>query len=536
MHATVAKARLTSLILERFKSYEQPTTVEFSPLTIVIGRNNSGKSSIIQALLLLKQTLALPRKDVPLHLEGMVEAFSLRELTFGWPLQEPYVLGPRLTVEWQSLLDINHALKRIGRPDRYTIADVAEVPWLVTATGMQNLTTSLELAYAEIDGRTALTEAILSSKDTSSGGVIGRFTFRRKDDGAYESFWRGRRSRFLLAEVDHFIPYVTIDRRNLGPRSRERSWHGAFEVIFGEAIDDLRRLLAGLSYLGSMRTPPQSLYKVATVPPTDIGVSGEYAAQLLHARKLETVHYLPALEIAADKLHIDHSVQSKPLVDAVNESLNSLGITGALDIKDIKDVGFQLLFGSASLQHVGRGLSYLLPVVELGLVADPLRYVAGEGVQTLEEYCAACPDVAHCIVEEPEAHLHPKVQSRLAHWFVSQAMAMRQFIVETHSDHLVRRLRGLVARAAPGSELESWMLNNVRLVEVEQPDGSSNLRVTRLTTEGAFEQWPEDFMDEATNEERSIYDASLDKEEERPLMPTGDSIQQDIGDEPDIES
>jgi predicted ATPase len=42
---------------------------------------------------------------------------------------------------------------------------------------------------------------------------------------------------------------------------------------------------------------------------------------------------------------------------------------------------------------------------------------------------------------------HPKVQTRLAHWFVALAMARRQFLVETHSDHLVRRLRGLAARA-----------------------------------------------------------------------------------------
>jgi hypothetical protein len=70
MDGTVANARLLSLTLERFKSYSEATTIEFSPLTVILGRNNSGKSSIIQALLLLKQTLALPRPEVPLHLEG----------------------------------------------------------------------------------------------------------------------------------------------------------------------------------------------------------------------------------------------------------------------------------------------------------------------------------------------------------------------------------------------------------------------------------------------------------------------------------
>jgi predicted ATPase len=53
MDGTVASARLLSLTIERFKSYKEATTIELSPLTVILGRNNSGKSSIIQALLLL---------------------------------------------------------------------------------------------------------------------------------------------------------------------------------------------------------------------------------------------------------------------------------------------------------------------------------------------------------------------------------------------------------------------------------------------------------------------------------------------------
>ena len=47
MDGTVANARLLSLTIERFKSYKEATTIELSPLTVILGRNNSGKSSII---------------------------------------------------------------------------------------------------------------------------------------------------------------------------------------------------------------------------------------------------------------------------------------------------------------------------------------------------------------------------------------------------------------------------------------------------------------------------------------------------------
>ena len=79
----MSRAKLLAIEVERFKSFDKRTRVELAPLTVVLGRNNSGKSSLIQALLLLKQTLADVRPNVVLKLDGAVEAFNLRELTFG---------------------------------------------------------------------------------------------------------------------------------------------------------------------------------------------------------------------------------------------------------------------------------------------------------------------------------------------------------------------------------------------------------------------------------------------------------------------
>src|SRR5690606_4559885 len=145
-----------------------------------------------------------------------------------------------------------------------------------------------------------------------------------------------------------------------------------------------------------------------------------------------------------------------------------LGVDTKLRVEDIQNIGFRLLFGDASLTHVGRGLTYLLPIIELGLFADPQRFEGEVGEQSLQAYRDACPGYAHLALEEPESHLHPKVQTRLAHWMVALAMVDRRIIVETHSDHFVRRLRGLMARAAAGSELEQWLRENVSIIEVEQ--------------------------------------------------------------------
>ncbi len=150
----------------------------------------------------------------------------------------------------------------------------------------------------------------------------------------------------------------------------------------------------------------------------------------------------------------------------------------------------------------------------------------------LQEYRQRCKSFSHIALEEPEAHLHPKVASRLAHWLVSLAMTNRCVLVETHSDHLVRRLRGLVARSEIGSDLETWLLNNVAIVMVEQSEGCSSIQTSHLTKEGGVEnQWPADFMDEATDEESAIYYAKLDKGNQ----PSASTIDFNEGDEPELE-
>lgn len=535
----MANARLTAIEIERFKSYRERTRVELTPLTVLLGRNNSGKSTLIQALLLLKQTLALPRPEVPLHLEGMVDALSLRELTYGWP-EGPEIEGPSFSLEWTSTVDVDAAREQARWPDLDELAGNTGLSWLLQdCPSSRSVTTRLDLKYAESQGKTILESITLSSLQDPSRPI---FYLQRESSGQYDCFWHSQvwqdfqHAGKLSVELEHFLPYLLIERRNVGPRDRQRSWYNAFLLLFAQPLEDLKALLTGFSYLGSMRTLPPSLYRPATVPPEEIGISGEYAAQMLHARRSDAVHYLPPLQVKDEQIDIPDTLRENSLADGVNDVLHALGVDASLDIEDVKDVGFRLLFGRANLQHVGRGLSYLLPVIQLGLISDPLRFKS-KGALGIEEYQLECSSYGHCAFEEPEAHLHPKIQTRLAHWLVALAMSRRQLLVETHSDHLIRRLRGLMARAGAGTELEQWLLENVRVLQIEQRDGESEVRVARLTTRGGLEEWPSDFMDEATGEERSIYHAALDKPEEsveEDAPPPDESpVEHDMGEEPE---
>lgn len=535
----MSNARLLSVEVERFKSYEAATRIDLAPLTVIVGRNNSGKSTLIQALLLLKQTLAHPRADVPVHLEGPVDALTLRELTsFGWTEKEGERLrGPRICVRWRSVVDVSEALERARHPNLDNIVRFTRIEWLTTPPESKQIDTKLVLDLAEERGRPVLEHVLLASTD--EGGMTHWLDIKLVD-GEWRCAWDGQDAEHIEVEFDHFIPHLELDRDSLGPRHWERALHNGFLVLFEQPLVDLEHLLRGFLYLGSARTLPPALFKPSSVPPEDLGVSGEYAAQLIHSRRSDVVHYLPPLELRDSEVMISRHVRSQTFLEAINDVLSDLGVDAALRIEDIQNIGFRLLFGDVGLFHVGRGLTYLLPIIELCLFADPQRFegnLGEHGFQSIELYRSLCRGYAHLALEEPEAHLHPKVQARLAQWMVALAMVNRRIIVETHSDHFVRRLRGLMARAAPGSELEQWLRENVSIVEVEQSaDGRSRLHASRLTPDGMLsEHWPADFMDEASDEERAIYYASLDKAPPaEPLSVEG--MEHDTGPEPDFDS
>ncbi|MBF0181999.1 MAG: AAA family ATPase [Magnetococcales bacterium] len=504
----MSQARLKSITIENMKSFRDKTRIPFAPLTIVVGRNNSGKSTLIQSLLLLKQTLSDPRSYLPLKLDGVVEAFHLRELTHGWPEAGDAVTGPTIALEWESRVDVEAALNKARNPDRVHLATYSGVPWLENLPDTLFTTSELRIHTLDANGTALLAGLEIEIRERRHRDPL---LLRILPDGdAWYCEWLGQQSSRIQVELDHFIPYLRIDRSRVGPRLAERAWHNAYLIIFEQPLEHLKQIIKYLFYLGSHRSAPQGMYRPATTDPMEIGISGEFAAQMLHRKQSEIVHFLLPDRIASQD---GWSVSGRPMGEAINAIMRALAIDAPLQVKEVMGMGFQLMFGNANLVHVGRGLGYLLPVIVLGLFADPLRFVNKLSNVSLRHYNRQCETISHILMEEPEAHLHPKAASRLADYFVSLAMANRQLLIETHSDHLVRRLRGLAARAPSGSPLEKWLLKNVVVLSVSQDEqGCSCVEESRLTADGWLgDHWPAEFMDEASDAEDEIYNAKLDK-------------------------
>ena len=105
------------------------------------------------------------------------------------------------------------------------------------------------------------------------------------------------------------------------------------------------------------------------------------------------------------------------------------------------------------------------------------------------------------LLEQPELHLHPALQQRLADFFIAMVRSGRQLIVETHSEYMVSRLRRRIVED-PDDELLD--LSKVIFAERDRETGLSSYREVGLSPLGAIEEWPAGFFDQAAEEERAI--------------------------------
>ena len=126
------------------------------------------------------------------------------------------------------------------------------------------------------------------------------------------------------------------------------------------------------------------------------------------------------------------SEQSTTLGDAVKEWASFLGIEDlSIDNSDIPGVKItQINIGSQNIVDVGFGISQVLPILVEGLAIH-----TGDTL----------------ILEQPEIHLHPKMQMEMTDFLISLAKQGKNLIVETHSDHVINRL---VRRSLEDSKLK----------------------------------------------------------------------------------
>ncbi|MGV0874955.1 DUF3696 domain-containing protein [Mycolicibacterium sp. XJ879] len=253
----------------------------------------------------------------------------------------------------------------------------------------------------------------------------------------------------------------------------------------------LNFLRSRVRYLGPLREDPRVVYQDSAEAATGyIGAKGEFLAAVLQNSGSRIVDVpLPG---ANNRLGATSRVKLK---DAMNQWVAYLKMGDRIDTHDQGRLGLELQIQQQfvdvdlDLTSVGTGVSQLLPVLVL---------------------CLEAPRGSLVLIEQPELHLNPAVQQRLADFLLAIAASNRQLIVETHSEYLVSRLRLRIAE-----DESDAVRDGVGLLFTEQSEGRTTYRLVETNEYGGIDNWPADFFDQSAAESRAILEAALQKRRKR---------------------
>lgn len=358
---------INSVRLINFKTFENQL-LNFKPLTLLSGINSTGKSSILQSLLLLRQSYhqeLLP--EIGLALNGELVRIGTAQDAFCERAKEDY----------------------IG----------FEIRWENASKAIWHFSYDLDKKEADV-------------LNLSSQSV---------DSEIYKSSLFSREFHYLHAE-------------RIGPRP------------FNEMSD----------------------YQVKRLG--QIGTKGEYTAHYLAVNEREIIP-IPELSYPQAK--------SMDLIDQVEAWMREVSPGTRIKINSNPDMdlmSLQYFFGDSNpyrATNVGFGISYTLPIIVAVLASAPDTLI---------------------LIENPEAHLHPKGQAKMGELLAIAANSGIQVVIETHSDHVLNGIRLAVNRGQLNSE-------KVQLHYFQRQEIEGRLTLTQVTSpnidrNGRIDEWPDGFFDQ----------------------------------------
>lgn len=446
---------LKTLTLSNFKAWNRIDRMRLAPITGFFGANSSGKSSILQFLLMLKQTADSADRGTVLHLgddKSLVSLGTPRDVAHAHAKEPVFEIGIDWTLpEPLEIKDPDTKKKVLFRSKDLSFTS------RVVANGGGKLTTE-QMVYRIGD-------------DT--------FEFRRKND----------KNEYSLSTTSSKFKFKRQQGRKWPLPSPVKFYGFADEVrtyhqnagFLSELELEFEHMLRDVYYLGPLRDHPRREYTWAGGDPADMGRRGEYAvAAILASRERgEKIsrgkgrHRLTLEEYVAFWLRELHLIE-KFRVEEIKQGTNLYRV----------HVQTSPSASEVLITDVGFGVSQVLPVLVL---------------------CYYAPPGATILFEQPEIHLHPSVQSRLADVFID-AMRVRntQIIVESHSEYFLRRLQRRVAE-------EEITSNDAALYFCDNVNGGAQLRELELDLLGQIKNWPNDFFGDEMEDLAAMSHAALQR-------------------------
>ena len=490
--------RLSAIRLQNFMAFEDTGWIDLRPITLLFGRNSSGKSAIIRALLLLKQSLESRDANAPLIFSGsLVDLGSYynavhrhdleRDISFGFRLSRPPFEEPPPD-------DSASEEEKTAFEKRQKEYEDNSAAWLHGSS---------ELPRVDVDDsplELCLTFGLADEHPTPILKSLAIYGYRTPDDGQPKAvlvFQMVRRNDgSWQPQSDAPLDYETVEGE--GDERRSIKHEQFSNELWKNLVPDMRDgciprrlwLPDAANFLRSDRPPDWQLVDAA------LEFFWDRITSLLRG-----MVYLPPLREEPRRYYrADHGwVREITKNDDAQRKINSWLCRAAINAEVRAEplngnegvVAVYLREGSqldSNLRDVGSGVSQVLPIIIGSIQAS------AEG--------------RLIIVEQPELHLHPRVQAELADEFISLATKGLICVLETHSVSIINRIRLRVAEKELSASYFSALF-------VKRSSDSSKCSLITLEEDGHYAcelDSIEEFFGVDTDEFTLLETASISKE------------------------
>ena len=449
---------LNVLKLRNFKAWRS-ANLTFGKVTGLFGPNSAGKSSLLQFLLLLKQTRNATDRGIVLDFGGPADLASLGTFT-----DVVHRHDAQKKLEWILKWTLPEELEirsPIPGPEEILFSGRELSTWCKVGLRQERLWPyGLAYRFNGVNFRLQSRDGSPEEFDLSTNDSDNEFRFVRI---------RGRAWPLPHPVKTHLFP------------TQARSYYqnadflGDFELTYEKLMDSIY-------YLGPLREYPRREYHWSGSRPSDVGERGE--------RTVDAILAATRYDMKRTLKPRAQGVPLRPFQETIAHWLTELKLIHDFRLEEIAP-GTNLYRAlvrttpssvPTALPDVGFGVSQVLPALVL-------LYYVKEGSTVL--------------MEQPEIHLHPAAQSGLADVMLNVAEVRNiQIVVESHSEHLMRRLQRRVAEQEVSAD-------DVNLYFVSAQNGHADLSNLDLNMWGEIENWPEHFFGDEMGEIAAIAAASL---------------------------
>jgi len=544
---------IKALTIENFKGIREPVRVEFKPITLLFGPNSAGKSTIIQAIHYIREILERKNFNPDSTIAGgdFIDLGGFRNFVHNRNLSLPV----RFRVELDLAgIDLPEYITWPGHDETDRLSSLVSGVTLRDyfwdqSSVVNSAWVGITIAWSNFFHRPQLVEyetginghlfARISASDDGKRVRVSHINFNHPsfpvpDPESFDDDNRpGSTFELLYDLVINEVVVKKGEELELGLndlRSALPLWNNPLEIdesciadpitMTGEESNEklvlemsatLSQLLVGpgellkdalcsFRYVGPLRKIPPRGYVPMKSPVENRWADGMAAWDRLYAREHTFTKRVSDWLLGEKKLDSGYWLKMRTYRELDSESVlaNNLTTGNIFDDESASQEFSELLEKRelqlvearnglpVALQDIGVGISQMIPVV-----------------------VAALDDKAELVmIEQPELHIHPRLQVNLGDLFISQIQDSPEgnqfFLIETHSEHLLLRLLKRI-RQTTENELEPDYApltpDQLSIMYVEQRLEGMALRQLSVSADGDSQgEWPKSFFEERAGE------------------------------------